>query len=355
LEKDMSTFAAPVVRIRAIESIPNADAIELAVIGDYRSVIRKGAFKPGDRAIYLPEAAVLPDGLIEALGLTGKLAGSARNRVKAVKLRGCLSQGILHADVPAAASEGDDMAAALGVVRYEPPIPAHMDGEVAALFGLPIRYDIENFKAFPDVLRDGEMVEMVEKAHGTFCGIAVVPGLDNPEMFGGDGLIYSKGLGAKGLVFKDSPANASNLYVQASARLDMHSCIRNAFPGQVVHVLGEVYGAGVQDLAYGRKDKRFAAFDMHEDGVWLDADALTEAVAQLRVDRLPVLYRGPFSRAVMIEHTDGKTVVGGGVHIREGIVVRPVQERRDDTIGRVILKSVSGDYLTRKGDATEFS
>jgi hypothetical protein len=57
----------------------------------------------------------------------------------------------------------------------------------------------------------------------------------------------------------------------------------------------------------------------------------------------------------MYEHTDGRTVVGSGAHLREGVVIVPLAERRDDQIGRVILKSVSGDYLTRKGEATEFN
>lgn len=209
----MSSFAAPVVRVRAIEPIPGADAIELAVVGDYRSVVRKGQFVPGDRAIYLPEGAVLPDAVIEDLGLAGKLAGSAQNRIKAIRLRGCLSQGILHPVVPEGAVDGQDCAARLGVTKYEPPIPAHMAGEVADLFGLPLKFDIENVKAFPDVLREGEEVELSEKAHGSFCGVAVVPDLGHPEMVGGDGLVYSKGLGAKGLAFKDAPANAGNIYL----------------------------------------------------------------------------------------------------------------------------------------------
>ena len=49
------------------------------------------------------------------------------------------------------------------------------------------------------------------------------------------------------------------------------------------------------------------------------------------------------------------TVLGSAAHIREGVVIRPRTERHDDRTGRVILKSVSGDYLTRKGDTTEFA
>ncbi|MYG14266.1 MAG: RNA ligase (ATP), partial [Gammaproteobacteria bacterium] len=41
-------------------------------------------------------------------------------------------------------------------------------------------------------------------------------------------------------------------------------------------------------------------------------------------------------------------------HMREGVVVRPVAERESPGLGRVILKSVSGDYLTRKG-GTEYN
>ncbi|TFG98651.1 RNA ligase (ATP), partial [Candidatus Thorarchaeota archaeon] len=89
----MSTFAVKVARIRAIEPIENADVIELAVIGDYRSVVRKGDFRAGDLAVYVPEASLVPEWLLEKMGLTGKLTGKLKNRVKAMKLRGCLSQG----------------------------------------------------------------------------------------------------------------------------------------------------------------------------------------------------------------------------------------------------------------------
>ncbi len=45
--------------------------------------------------MYVPEQAVLPEELVAELGLTGKLAGSAPNRVKAIRLRGELSRGVV--------------------------------------------------------------------------------------------------------------------------------------------------------------------------------------------------------------------------------------------------------------------
>lgn len=175
----MSTFTVPVVRINAIEPIEGADAIELAVIGDYRSVIRKGQYQPGDLAVYIPEQAVLPAVLIERLGLTGKLAGADHNRVKAVKLRGALSQGILYsidydsnsasctmelldASVWTFVKEGDNVADDLGIVKWNPPIPTHLSGEVYnAGRELTVAYDIENFRKYSTTYEVGSTFEII--------------------------------------------------------------------------------------------------------------------------------------------------------------------------------------------------
>ena len=75
--------------------------------------------------------------------------------------------------------------------------------------------------------------------------------------------------------------------------------------------------------------------------------------AQFNFETVPVLYRGPFSVAAMRKHTDGRTMMGAD-HIREGIVMIPASERTDQRIGRVCLKSVSANYLTRK-NGTEYN
>ncbi len=91
----MSSLSCDVVKLD-IEPHPDADALDLARIGDYRAVVAKGMFKSGDMAVYIPEASVLPGPVIEKLGLVGRLAGSNKNRVKAIKLRGVLSQGLVY-------------------------------------------------------------------------------------------------------------------------------------------------------------------------------------------------------------------------------------------------------------------
>lgn len=382
----MSTFTVPVVKIKAIEPIAGADAIELAVIGDYRSVIRKGQYAVGDLVVYIPEQAILPEYLITELGLEGKLAGSDHNRVKAVKLRGQLSQGILYPiDYDSRSvsytlkcsdgnytfvKEGDNVADDLGIVKWNPPIPTHLSGEVYnAGRELTVAYDIENFKKYPDVLVEGEDVAMTEKLHGSFCGVGVLPRTHHDDKhYKREFVVFSKGLGADGLCFKEVAINQDNAYIralEATGTFDKLRLLRDEMEedggfDQPLFLLGEVYGPGIQtNFNYGDKQV-FRMFDVvagfRGDQHYFSFDAKVFLANHIGVDMVPVLYRGPFSREVMYEHTDGmETVSGKQLHIREGVVVTPTEERYDMQIGRVILKSVSAAYLTRKDkNATEY-
>lgn len=388
----MSTFSVPVVRIKSIEPIYGSDAIELAVVGDYRSVVKKGDFKAGELAVYIPEQAVLPEPLIEALGLTGRLAGSKKDRVKAIKLRGCLSQGLLYkvdqtdddrmfVSIPAKddpigymvlVNEGDDVAADFGIEKYVVPVPAHLAGEVyGAGCELTVAYDIENYKKFPDVLKDGEEVVFTEKLHGTFTGFGILPRSHwDPKHFLGRFVVFSKGLGADGLCFKDSEANANNTYVQALMGKDlfnklgvlMESMEEDVEFNDPLFLLGETFGGSVQKgFGYDRAVPEFRLFDVcvgfRGDQHYFGYEARLRVAEQLGIETVPILYRGPFSKEVLYQYTNGKeTLSGKEAHIREGVVVTPVEERRDEETlrGRVILKSVSEAYLLRK-DGTEYN
>lgn len=391
----MATFEVPVIRIKAIEPIEGADAIELAVIGDFRSVVRKGQYRAGDLAVYIPEQSILPPALIAALGMEGRLAGSEHNRVKAVKLRGVLSQGILWpvdsgedcggpftsvpdgvphtddgiGDTMLIVSEGDNVAAEFGITKYNPPVPVHLSGEVYnAGRELTVAYDIENFKKYPDVLKEGEEVTFTEKLHGTFCGVGVLPRKDhNDKHYKREFVVFSKGLGADGLCFKDVSINQDNAYINALTKLGIFDKLRDLRDmmedehgfDKPLFLLGEVLGQGIQDLTYG-SELTFRLFDVvagyRGDQHYFDDEEKQLVANQLGIPRVPVLYRGPFSREVMYQYTDGmETFSGKEVHMREGIVVTPTVERMDLSIGRVILKSVSEKYLTRKNkNATEY-
>jgi RNA ligase (TIGR02306 family) len=119
-----------------------------------------------------------------------------------------------------------------------------------------------------------------------------------------------------------------------------------------VALVGEVLG--VQDLKYDAKnDQTFRAFGVKIKNTWLDHGSFVEFCEKLDIPHVPILYKGPFSEEVLKEFTSGKTTIEGASHIREGLVITPAKERVDLEIGRVILKSISEDYLLRK-EGTEF-
>lgn len=362
----MSSFSVNVVRLE-ITPHENADALDLAKVGDYLCVVKRGQYRTGDIACYIPEQSVLPDKLIEEMSLTGKLAGPDKNRVKAIRLRGVLSQGLIYPAQPSW-NVGDDVTELLGVTKWEPTVPAAMAGEVYMAGGhRTIAYDIENFKKHPDLFLDGEEVVFTEKLHGTWTMFGFMPSaltIDNGDESLPHLIVSSKGLASKGLAIKLNEANKNNLYVRMARECGIAE--KMALPAQPVFILGETFGPGVQDLAYSAPGSKinFRVFDVFmgnptgpQPGRFLDDAALDQFCEETGLTRVPVLYRGPFSKEKMLEYTDGKeTISGKGLHIREGIIIRPRAEREAINLpgNRLQLKSVSGDYLTRKGNATEY-
>ena len=410
----MSTFDCKVVPITILPH-PNAEKLELAQVADYRCVVGKDLYKTGDLVVYIPEAAVVPEWALKHYGYwneeqnKGLLAGSKGDRVKAVKLRGEVSQGLVFPcrPVPEKAigpaivyqgedgklhhyvvQEGQDVKDVLGIVKWEPPIPVGMAGEVYnAGQNVTVDYDIENLKKYPDVLQEGEEVIFTEKLHGTSFQIGLLPCMDkydNDDHFyvgpeesrNGDGYFFigSKGLGAQGLCFKSNEVNKNNVYVRAARQFNLFEKLLKLR----VHLLstgeiksieplilqGEVFGA-VQDLTYGAKQGEifFRAFDIcvgeRSYRRYFDEEMFAKAMVIMELDRCPVLYKGPYSKEKILELTHHTKSVVCPTQISEGGVVKPTKERRDPSIptmgGRVILKSINEDYLLRKGNATEFN
>jgi RNA ligase (TIGR02306 family) len=240
----MSTLRVT-AEVLTVHEHPNADALELAQVGLYRAVVAKGAYRTGDVALYIPEQSVLPAGLIEELGLTGRLAGSDSDRVKAVRLRGELSQGIVcrpkalaGVDLARAALDGTDFAERLGITKWVPPIPPTMDGEVESAPDLLPWVDIENIQRFPDIFTPGEPVVLTEKLHGSACLLTY---------FADQGRVYvsSKGFGAKSLALKEDPRNLYWRAVHGHGVAETAARLAERLGARRVGIFGEVYGAGV--------------------------------------------------------------------------------------------------------------
>jgi RNA ligase (TIGR02306 family) len=355
----MSTLTVTAERL-VIHPHPDADALELAQVGLFRAVVAKGAYRTGDIAFYIPEGALLPEPLIEELGLVGRLAGPAKDRVRAVRLRGELSQGIVcrpkqldGVDLAAALAARRDFAAELGVTKWVPPVPATMSGQMGAAPDLIPWVEVENIGRYPQIFAPGEPVVATEKIHGTACLCTVVAAT-------GEVLVSSKSFGHQRLSIVESDRNVYWRAVRAHDVPGAAAALAASLGAVRVGVFGEVYGTGVQDLGYATLPgaAAYAAFDVAVDtgtGVrWLDPAQMREALGG-RLPVVPEVYAGPYDEAALVALASGtESVSGTGAHLREGIVVRAAVERYSPvTGGRAIGKLVSAAYLTRKG-GTEY-
>ncbi len=403
----MSTFEVKVVRIDEVTNHPNADRLSLNRISGFIAVSNKveendGGYQlldhryaPNDLVVYVPEGAVVPLEVLQQFGYTdadgkGILAGSKGNRVKAIKLRGIVSQGLIfplrrgeygqHLLNNIMVVEGQDVAELLGIVKYEPEIPASMSGDVVYQPALTLKFDLENQQKYPDVFDRDEEVIVTEKLHGTFCGFVFVDAsfvaeaaIDVNDLIKiSDNLYataYSKGLGAQGLVFKATLQNVErNIYLRALKNYATPERINDLvdqliFLGGKVSILGEVFGKGVQDLTYSLDNQQFLAFNIvSRDGQYMSAqgfynttlDGALPSFADI-YNSVPVVFRGTYGDLIdnLPAYRDGKSLIDG-ITLREGIVVVPLYEDRDDRIGRKALKIVSPDYLLRK-NGTEYN
>jgi len=159
----MSTHSCDVVKV-VLEEHPNADSLSIVRVGGYQCVVRTEEWKDDDLAVYIPPDSLVPTNNPQFAFLQKK--DRSQERVRAIKLRGVWSQGLLvHA--PGDAQEGQDLMEELGVKHYEPPLPMSTGGDnESAPPGHYPKYDVENFNRYNTVIKKGANVVITEKIHG---------------------------------------------------------------------------------------------------------------------------------------------------------------------------------------------
>lgn len=322
----MSTHAVRIVEITEIQPHANAERLEIIPIGGWQAVARKGQFRVGDRAVYIEPDYVVPTGRPEFSFLAKD--GKDTHRLKAVRLRGSLSFGLLI-ELPAEIADrsvGDDVMEPLGISRYVPPTrPFKGGGDMQQLAeaSWPTvyapRFDIESLLNNPHILAPGERVLVTEKVDGA-----------NARFVSVDGTLY---IGSRLRWLKPE---ADNIWSRALAATPQIVDWCRAYDRHVLY--GEVYGP-VQSLTYGLREPRFVAFAaLSPDGVW------TSAWQHHDVPQAPLLYAGPYDLEEMkrIVETDSRLCDPG--HMMEGVVITSVPERTHPDIGRVALKLISNRF-----------
>lgn len=361
----MSSFRCPVVRLETIKPHPNADRLEIAEIYGWQTVVGKGDFVPGDKAVYVPVDSVVPFELAEKLNITQHLKHGSR--VRAARLRGEMSYGFLF-KCPEDLKAGEDVASYYGITKWNPeeklgfhgntfgkrtpkqkrdwirtikhllwPLKGAI-GRIKQFFGrckfngkytdsVPgfDKYtDIENIKNFPKVLDyENETLVVTEKIHGTNfrCGWI-------------DGVWY---VGSHNTVRIET---ADDLYWKASKLYNLKSILKE---GEILY--GEIYGEKIQKLGYGVVGFDVRFFDLKKNGIYQGKCNFHAFCVRHKLPEVPLLAVGNFTLVSLKDIAKGRSVINKATHIREGVVVKPYEERTDCRLGRVILKVINDDYL----------
>lgn len=367
----MSSLLVDVSAVEEVRPHPNADKVELVRAKNWWCVSQIGSFRVGDKCVYFPPDSVISEELADKFGIAKYLAPLSKNpdgsrppglRVRAQRFRGERSFGFITKPEDPDWEIGTSVVGHYNVTKYEPPVHA-IDGDAAPAIAAFHHYtEIEHLSNFPGVLIDGEEIVVDEKLHGSNVRIGKILGANAAT--GEAEYQYMCGSHAIRRKEFDTKGNRSKYWLGLTpivkSLLD-YLCQRQ----KNVVLFGELVGAGIQDMTYGLSDQTVRFFDIAVDGKYLDYDEKERLFLQFGIETVPFLYRGPFSIEKIQELTDGPTEFcdpekldswNGKFKGREGVVIRIMKERYSDKLpnfGRVIFKSVSVDYLARKG-GTEF-
>ena len=332
---------ASVVKIADIQPITGADAIMVASVKGWKVVVKKDEYKVGDLAVYYEIDSFLPvRPQFEFLRKSSfKRMGSSEGfRLKTIKLRGQISQGLLT-PIPADISdpkEGDDLTEALGIVKYEPPIPAQLAGKIKGTFPSFIpkteEIRIQNFESEVGFSPVGERAYVTEKLDGTSFTCYFNNGV----------------FGVCGRNWELTETSDNSLWRMANV-LQLKEKLTKL--GKNIALQGELIGAGINGNLYGMSDHKlffFTGYDI-DKGRRMFFDELEWVLFGLDLQMVPVLEKYGFVIPnegnivdYMLKYAEGKSVLNMEVD-REGVVVRGLEREFS-------FKAISNTYLLGSKD-----
>lgn len=349
----MERKLASIQRVLHIEPIAGADAIELARIGGWGCVTKKGEFKVGDLGVFLEIDAVPPDRkpfrfLWQRKPKEGEIASESTERpgnfrLRTMRLRGALSQGLL---LPLSAfdlgkvSEGDDLTERLEITKYEPPVNAMRGGgsDFRAPFpGFIPKTDEMRVQSVPAVLDEMRGLPYVatlkyDGSSATFC--------IDPR----DGEFHACSR-------NQSVQEGDNFTWRAARKYDLEATLRRQ-PNFAIQ--GELCGPGIQKNRLGLGEIALFVFGVYdiENARFLPHDAMRGWAQENGLTPVEEVETGEFfahSQDSLLRLAEGK--YAGTSNEREGIVIRPRQETVSAALaGRLSFKAISNRFLLKEGD-----
>ena len=349
-------------QITEIRPIEGADNIELAIVGGWNAITKKGEFNPGSLVAIATTDAVIPQELSDKMGVTSYLRKG--QRVRTVKLRGVYSECLIIPIIHIKASsirEGRDLMEELGITKFEPPVK-----QIQLASGKKVRYsENPNFKIyykFPNLknvaglFNEENAVQITRKLHGTNARYGIVKrkkiGFFSKlkKFFGNKWAEYEFVVGSHN-VEKGSDSQGfydTNVWYEIDDKYEIKQKLWNFVKetgtpegiGEGFCIYGEIYGAGIQkNYEYGLKDIKFSIFDITLNGDYVPTGWTEEYARELDLDHVEVLYDGLWTQEIQDSFVFNNFIDGTKVP-HEGIVIKHVSGDRS-----MVAKVINPDYL----------
>ena len=317
---------ATIRRIKEILPIEGADLIELVMVDGWQAVVAKNAgHKVGDKVVYCEIDSFLPiKEEFEFLRKSSfkKMGDREGFRLRTIKLRGVLSQGLILpygilpiAQFATAAELPDDMDVTdmLGIAKYEPPIPAELSGKIKGRFPSFLqKTDEERVQNLEEQFlklnfRSDHKFYVTEKLDGSSATFY----LNNGEF----------GVCSRNLELLET---TDNTFWKVAREQKIEEKLRPL--GMNICLQGELIGEGIQGNPYkikGQTVKFFNAFniDKHKKLVMSE---FVELMEKLEFDYVPFLelnFMFPSTVEGMLKWAEGKSALNPNTE-REGVVIR---------------------------------
>jgi RNA ligase (TIGR02306 family) len=275
---------ASIRKIDAIGPIEGADAIEVATVGGWKVVVKKGEFAVGDLAVYCEIDSWIPTEIAPFLS-KGKepreFEGVKGERLRTVKLRGQLSQGLLLPLEPTCSSivselfEGLDVSVPLNIQKWEMQVPAQLAGQVKGNFPTAIpKTDQERVQNLvKEIAGAGNMIfEVTEKLEGSSMTCYLIDG-----EFG----VCSRNL--------DLKRDENNSFWATAIRENIEGIMREV--GDNFAIQGELIGPGIQGNIYKLSKPEFYVFDVYSiaEGRYVGPAERRGLISMMGLNHVPVI------------------------------------------------------------------
>lgn len=333
MERKLSTIR----RISEITPIDGADKIELVTVDGWKVVVAKDVgHKVGDLVVYCEIDSFLP--IREEFEFLRKSSykkmsdGKEGFRLKTIRLKNTLSQGLVLPisvlDFGEMVSEGQDVTERLGIVKYEPPIPAELSGKVKGLF--------------PSFLRKTDE-ERVQNLQSDYEDLKTQKFYVTEKLDGSSATFYYKdgqfGVCSRNLELLETE---DNTYWKVARQLDLENKLSTLKLN--ISLQGELIGEGIQGNPYkikGQTVKFFTGFDIDTQRR-IHFVKFVVIIQTLGLEYVPVLndklnFELPDSVDELLLLAEGKSVLNSETE-REGIVIRTLD-------GEISFKAISNKFL----------